>query len=245
MTQGPKPNQNQTRTNHTTTPTTTPRNPQPKLNQIVKPPKLTFTKKKETTTLQPNQQTQQPQQPTPKNKPLVPLNQKPDVNSTTLNNQPDLITLIPTPTTTTLKTTGKKKITKPDCDKPTPESDVTVRNLVPETETRKPPKLKTEVVPSSEFKLYLARKKQERELKLLNLRGNVTVEIPDKPPSTIGDSAALHPTSINPLSTSALGIIRTDVTALSTDHTIGGNQNLSAELRGTPDMSGKLLLARK
>ena len=120
-----------------------------------------------------------------------------------------------------------------------------MRNLVPETETRKPPKLKTEVISSSEFKLYLARKKQERELKLQKLRGNVTVELPDKPPSTIGDSAALHPTSPNPLSTSALGIICTDVTALSMDNIIGDNQNLSAELRGIPDMSGNLLLARK
>ena len=112
----------------------------------------------------------------------------------------------------------------------------------PENETRKPPKLKTKVIPPSEFKLFLARKKKERELKLENLRGKEN--IPDIPPSTIGDSAALHPFPPNPLSDSAQGTRCDDMSALSTNIS-RGYQKLSADLCGIPDLSGKILLAEK
>ena len=115
----------------------------------------------------------------------------------------------------------------------------------PENETRKPPKLKTKVIPPSEFKLFLARKKKERELKLENLRGKK--KISDNPPSTtIGDSAALHPFSTNPLSNSAQGTRYDDMSASALSTNISKvYQKLSADFCGIPDLSGKILLAEK
>ena len=168
-------------------------------------------------------------------KPIVKPNQTPETNGT--NNKPE-------PTTLNLTTPEESRDInqKIISDRTIPECDNVGKKPAPERVTRKPPKLKTKAITSSELKLFLAQKKKERELKQENLRGKV-INIPTKPPSINSEIATNHPIPPNPLQYSAQGT-RRDTTALSTAESMG-YQNQSANLRGIHDMSGTVLLADK
>ena len=95
---------------------------------------------------------------------------------------------------------------------------------------------------TNDFKLFLANKKKERDQKLKDqtLRGKEIVDIQEKPPSIVRDSATLAcPIPPNSLLPSAHGTRSTRFTALSTARP-DGDQNTSAAVTGIQDMSGDL-----
>ena len=144
------------------------------------------------------------------------------------------------------------KRTKPETElkpKPTPEETDLARpetKPVPESLPRQRLKVKTTVVNHSELKLFLARKKTERESKLKPQRVS-TFTPKEKPPSIPSISATLIPpnTSLQPSAPRATCDRSAVQTKLSTGHSTGLSTNSSGPdmqraHRGIPDKSGLL-----
>ena len=133
----------------------------------------------------------------------------------------------------------------PDSDM-IPDRDSVEKSSVPErrVNTRKPPKLKPKVSQVQDIKLFLAKKRKERDLKLSQVRGTVLLNICDKPPSITSDSATLPPTlPPNSLKQRTRGTPDMKNAALYTENR-EGDQKISANVKGIPDLSGLFLLAR-
>ena len=127
----------------------------------------------------------------------------------------------------------------PDRDR-IPGGDRVEKSNGPETRvnTRKPTKLKPKVVQVPDIKLFLAKKRKERDLKLNLVRGTDLLNCCDKPPSVMSDSATLPPTlPPNSLNQRARGTPDTRNAALYTEN-CEGDQKISANLNGIPDLSG-------
>ena len=133
--------------------------------------------------------------------------------------------------------------------KPTPDETNLARpetKQVPETLPRQPLKVKTTVVNHSELKLFLARKKIERESKL-KLKGVSTFTPKENPPSTFEVSAtlttpnnSLHPSA--PRATYDRSALQTELSmGLSTGlSTINSGPEMQRAHSEKPDKSGSL-----
>ena len=138
------------------------------------------------------------------------------------------------------------RIKPPDRDTLIPDGDTVKKRTVPETKvnTRKPPKLKPKVVQVPDIKLFLAKKRKERDLKLNLVRGTDLLNYCDKPSSITSDSATLPPTlPPNSLKQRTRGTPDMKNAALYTENR-EGDQKISANVKGIPDLSGLFLLAR-
>ena len=163
---------------------------------------------------------------------------KPTRNKT--NNQPNNLKP-PVPPQENEKPNQKCENQKPEIENVKPDIDKVNKPLkplapnVPETNTKKPPKLKTKVVHASDIKLFLANKKRERESKLKTLRGNVEVFVDnsDRKPSTKSDSATLP----QPILRNSLVQTTRDNSTLDTAAPDG--KQITSAVQGIPDMSGE------
>ena len=120
-------------------------------------------------------------------------NTKPIGNQTQIEPKPNnksQITARPHPTQET-----SKALKNPDCDEYQPINETNKPNdseTKPKLNEKKPPKLKTKVVHIGYIKMFLAAKKQERDLKLNCLRDKNTSNTSENTPSD-RCSATLHP----------------------------------------------------